>query len=422
VRSIWENLLAGGLAASLALPLAVGPQTASAQEKRSPSILEFFGLKPAKPRVVIVPKKPAKKRIVKITKSPGRKKPKWVGGSPGSPSTSPAATRSQPLSDTVLAKPEKAEDAKTVLVVGDFMAGGLAEGLDTAFETEAGVRIVDKSGGSSGFVRSDVFDWPQSIAGLVSEAKPSVVVVMIGTNDRQQMVVGGAREQIQSPAWTAEYDKRVSSFTTALKLSGVPVVWVGLPPFKQQTMSAGILAFNDLYQKKAESISGQFVDIWDGFLDDQGAFTINGFDYTGQPAKLRASDGINLTTAGRRKVAFFAEKPIRIALGTLPQPASLSTALGPFSLPGPVRPSSALPENITSLPPISLFDPAFDGAGELLGAAASVPANAGTLPAAALYQRGEMPAPQPGRIDELRIRGKISPMPNAETGSVAPAP
>ncbi len=48
---------------------------------------------------------------------------------------------------------EKAPDARVILVVGDFMAAGLGEGLDTAFGENAGVRIVVRSNGSSGFVR-----------------------------------------------------------------------------------------------------------------------------------------------------------------------------------------------------------------------------------------------------------------------------
>ncbi len=415
----WQNrLFIGSLTACIALPLTFAPQPAYAQEKRPSSILEFFGIKPAKQRVIYLDDQPVrKKKIAKAPKSPGRKKRKSAN-----PSSIDLPVTAAALPEALAVVPEKAIDAKTVLVVGDFMAGGLAEGLDEAFELEAAVRIVDKSSGSSGFVRADVYNWPQSIGGLIAETKPSAVVVMIGTNDRQQMLVGGTREQIQSPAWSAEYDSRVNTFAAALKTSGVPVVWVGLPPFKQQTMSAGILAFNDSYRNKAESISGQFVDIWDGFLDDNGSFTINGFDYTGQPAKLRSSDGINLTKAGRRKAAFFAEKPIRVALGALPQLPPLATTIGPFSLPGPVRPPSTLPQNITSLPPISLFDPAFDGAGELLGGGASEAKRSEGLPADALYQRGEMPKPQPGRTDELRTRTTISPMPDGQTGSVTTDP
>lgn len=393
---------------------------AYAQERRSSSILEFFGIRQAKPKVTVRPAKRAKKKILsKAAKSPGRKKPAFARTRP---LTAIERATEAPINPETPSKTEKSVDAKTVLVVGDFMAGGLSEGLAAAFELEAGVVILDKSRGSSGFVRDDVFNWPQNLAGLITETKPAVVVAMIGTNDRQQMVVNGIREAIQSPAWSAEYEKRVSAFAEAAKSSGVPLVWVGVPPFKQQSMRAGILEFNDLYRKKAETASGSFVDIWDGFLDDQGLFTINGVDHTGQPAKLRSSDGINLTKAGRRKVAFFAEKPIRVALGSLPQQAPLAVSIGPFALPGPVRPASALPENVTSLPPVSLFDPAFDGGDELMGGDVNPPAGMPNLPANALYLRGEMPAPQPGRNDELRIREQITPTPKLETGSVSPKP
>jgi uncharacterized protein len=120
----------------------VTPTPAFAQERRSPSILEFFGIRQSKPKVIIKPAKPARKKLSNTSKSPGRKKPAAGVIADIAPDTSPI--------------PEKAPDAKTILVVGDFMAGGLSEGLDLAFEQEAGIRIVDKSSGSSGFVRDDV--------------------------------------------------------------------------------------------------------------------------------------------------------------------------------------------------------------------------------------------------------------------------
>ena len=40
------------------------------------------------------------------------------------------------------------------------------------------------------------------------------------------------------------------------------------------------------------------MDIWDGFVDENGAYVSTGPDINGQPARLRAGDGINLTKAG----------------------------------------------------------------------------------------------------------------------------
>jgi uncharacterized protein len=299
---------------------------AYAQQTRSPSILEFFGFK--SPGTKLVDQKqsaPAKKKKIAV-KPAGRKKPKQIAAPTSTSGPDSAVQNIAP----VVAPSEKALDAKTILVVGDFMAGSIAEGIDAAFISETGVKIVEKSNGSSGFIRDDYYNWPQSIVTLNTETKPAVIVVMIGANDRQPLRLNSKNELVRSPAWTAAYQSRVTQFSATLKSLGVPVVWVGLPPFKSTQMSADYLAFNDIYRRETENIGGTFVDIWEGFVDDQGAFTINGFDYTGQPAKLRGSDGINLATAGKRKIAFFAEKAIRAALGNVVQPVAV-TALGPFA-------------------------------------------------------------------------------------------
>src|SRR5690606_10520623 len=57
------------------------------------------------------------------------------------------------------AEPEKLENARVVLVIGDFTAGGLAEGLTEAFAEAPGVKIVQRANGSSGLVRDDYYDW-----------------------------------------------------------------------------------------------------------------------------------------------------------------------------------------------------------------------------------------------------------------------
>src|SRR5690606_38850702 len=53
---------------------------------------------------------------------------------------------------------EKAPDARKVLVLGDFVAGGLAWGLDQVFAEQPKVAVVDKSNNASGLVRADYYD------------------------------------------------------------------------------------------------------------------------------------------------------------------------------------------------------------------------------------------------------------------------
>ncbi len=391
-----------------------------AQETRTPSILEFFGIKPSKPKVI--QKRPSQK--VTARKKLKAKKP-TVGRKKARSKINPAE-RSQPSildvpSDIagLPAVPEKLPDGKIILVVGDFMADGVSEGIEQAFEADAGVTVVSKANGSSGFVRDDFYNWPQEITGIVGETKPSVVAVMIGTNDRQPLRLNGEKAIVLSPEWTAEYERRVAAFSDALKTTGVPIVWIGMPPFKQSSRSADMLALNDIYRKNAERVSGTFVDIWDGFLDEQGAFSINGSDYIGQPARLRASDGTNLTFPGKRKAAFFAEKPLRLALGDVG--IANASKFNPFNLPGPKPFASTEPVEITRIAPVSLFDPAFDGEGELLGGnGISTSANGAKSAARALYVDGIAPKPVDGRIDQVKTQAAQSAASPQEATVAAP--
>lgn len=294
---------------------------------------------------------------------------------------------------------DKAPDARTVLVVGDFMAAGLAEGLDTAFAENAGVRIVVRSNGSSGFVRDDFYNWPEQIKLLIETEKPAAVIVMLGSNDRQQMKVGDVREQPRSATWTKEYELRTEAFGKAVAEAKVPFLWVGMPAFRVSKMTSDMLAFNDIYHQAAESHGGEFVDVWDGFVDENGAFVTSGPDINGQPVRLRADDGINVSRAGKRKLAFYTEKPLLKILG-LTAPGSVITPSAPAGAPVDAPAPAAAPIVIDRTAPMLLSDPALDGGSELLGAAPPAKANP-DLPGEKLVVEGKAPIASPGRADDF---------------------
>ncbi|WFP65127.1 DUF459 domain-containing protein [Mesorhizobium sp. WSM4904] len=294
---------------------------------------------------------------------------------------------------------EKTPDARVVLVVGDFLASGLAEGLDTAFADNPAVRIVSRSNGSSGFVRDDFYNWPAEIKSLIETEKPSVVVVMLGSNDRQQMRVGDVREQPRSENWTKEYERRTDALGKAIQDSKVPFLWVGMPAFRVAKMTSDMLAFNDIYHSAAQAHGGEFVDVWDGFVDENGAFVTSGPDINGQPVRLRSDDGINVTKAGKRKLAFYTEKPLAKILG-LAAPGSVTTVSAPAGAPVEASKPAATPVIVDRTPPMLLSDPALDGGTELLGAAPPAKADP-NLPGEKLTVEGKAPAASPGRADDF---------------------
>ena len=287
---------------------------------------------------------------------------------------------------------EKADDARVVLVIGDFLATGLADGLTAAFAENPQVRIVDRSNGSSGFVRADHYDWPKEVTGVIESEKPAVVIAMLGSNDRQQMQVGDTREAPRSEAWTRQYEERIEAFGKALAQSRVPFLWVGMPAFKSAKMTADMLAFNDIYRSAAQKSGGEFIDIWDGFTDENGAFVTTGPDINGQPVRLRSDDGINTTKAGRRKIAFYTEKPLSkmLDLTTPEADAPLPPAGEPVTTPE----AAPSPVILDRTAPMLLSDPALDGGTELLGA---TPVGSARKKTAGI----ELPPAERGRADDF---------------------
>jgi hypothetical protein len=291
---------------------------------------------------------------------------------------------------------EKLEDARVVLVVGDFLAGGLAEGLQKTFAESPGVRIVDRSSGSSGLVRDDYYNWPAEIEALLDAEKPAVVVLMIGANDGQQMRLPEGREEPLTDAWAREYEKRATAFADMVRGRNLPLLWVGPPSFKLARLSSYMVALNDTFKTISEAKDAEFIDIWDGFVDETGAFMATGPDVNGQQVRLRASDGINMTQAGRQKMAFYVEKPLRRILGDAASPGVAK--LDPEEIPD-LGPEPQHPADVDRTPPIALDDPDLDGGADLLGGDAPPPAPADKSPRDLLVLDGIAPDPQPGRAD-----------------------
>ncbi len=208
----------------------------------------------------------------------------------------------------------KDPDAKVVMVIGDALAAGLAKGLKRAFAKTKNVATVDRSRGSSGLARAELYDWTVEAKAKL-EAKPSdFIVVMIGVNDRQKIRLNGESHPRRSEKWDAIYRARVTALVNVLVEAGKPFYWVGLPPTSSSKMSQDLAYFNTLYKEAVEQNGGVFIDIWNIFVNEDGRYTSYGPDIDGRRRRLRAKNGITFTIAGNRKLAFFVERELRRAV------------------------------------------------------------------------------------------------------------
>lgn len=209
----------------------------------------------------------------------------------------------------------KDPDARKVLVIGDFVAGGLASGLEQVLADEPKLRVIDEARANSGLVREDHFDWNASLPEILNGTQPDLVVIALGANDRQQLRDGGARAAIRSDQWVATYTARISGLVDTLELYGRPFFWVGAPPMRATSASSDMAYLNGLYKPRVQAGGGHFVDIWNGFANEDGRYVSSGPDVEGQVRQLRTGDGINFTRAGRLKLAFYVEREIRRQTG-----------------------------------------------------------------------------------------------------------
>jgi uncharacterized protein len=270
------------------------------------------------------------------------------------------------------------EDATVkVVVMGDANADWLAFGLEDAFSEKPEIGIVRKHRTDSGLIRYDQrrdSEWPQVAREIIAAEKPNFVVMMLGNNDRQtirekapppapanaqpiqppppvpptppdlerqpveqqhpHLTSAQARPdygpwEFQSEKWELAYIKRIGATIAALKSAGVPVIWVGLPSQRGTNASAESSYLNELYHNEAEKAGIVYVDIWDGFVDEDGNFSPQGPDYLGQTRRLRTSDGVYFTKFGARKLAHYVEREIE---------RSLSSQRVPVALPVPAEP------------------------------------------------------------------------------------
>lgn len=315
-----------------------------------------------------------------------------------------------------------------VLVIGDTLAGQIAEGLEDSLQDRADVAVVSKAKADSGLVRTDFYDWPKAAGELLAaDAKVMVGVVVLGPNDRQVIREGEITHEPLSERWLQLYKARTEAVATAFSARRVPLIWVGAPPMQNARLSADLTTLNDIFRKSTQAAGGEFVDLWGAYLDTENRYTAMGPDVNGQIARLRLGDGVHFTKAGARKAAHFVDVVVRRILEraptqnviALPGPPDADGTPAPAPQPADIerlidRMVSGIPSDLPLVPVVPLRPLAgpilpLTGAASSGGDAAliaSIQEARGRGDVAAgldrVFGQGIAPEPLPGRADDFR--------------------
>jgi uncharacterized protein len=206
-------------------------------------------------------------------------------------------------------RPTQAE--QYVVVMGDSLADQLAQGLaDAFFEERPEIAVVKKTRGSSGLVRADFYDWPAEAPGLIEDEKVNAIVIMLGTNDRQVLRDEKGSYEIRSDRWRELYAARIDALIESLRPRGVPIIVTGQPPMANARLHADMPYINEVLRERAQAMGAIYVDVWDGFVNENDQFITMGPALDGQTRRLRMGDGVHFSRAGARKVAHYVERDL----------------------------------------------------------------------------------------------------------------
>ncbi len=198
----------------------------------------------------------------------------------------------------------------TVLEIGDSLGNDLGWGINRLIGGTRGLHLVQLDKSSTGLSNSWFYNWAQVLPGAIRQYHPDLVIIFLGANDQQGMMVNGHAQAFATPDWKDAYEQNVRTIVGDATRSGAYVTWVGLPIMGPYGYNLGAQYLNSLFQRVVPTFAGAtFVPTY-SLLALHGAFSstlpLNGFNQV-----ARSPDGIHLSVAGEDCLATYVISQLR---------------------------------------------------------------------------------------------------------------
>ncbi len=139
-----------------------------------------------------------------------------------------------------------------VLLLGDsLVATELGLELQGRLNSTSAYTCRRRARSATGLARQDVFDWIRAARQAVAFRRPELVLVMIGSNDAQDVVPPRRGRRRASPfrrvnwgtpGWAAAYRARVDRLLEQVTSPSREVLWMELPPMRSRRLDQKLLA------------------------------------------------------------------------------------------------------------------------------------------------------------------------------------
>lgn len=304
-------------------------------------------------------------------------------------------------------------DSYSVFIIGDALAGGLWAGMDRATRGDAKLRVTGRYKEDSGLARPEIYNWVEALPKILERQEIDIAIIMLGSNDGQDMRPFTDRLAFGGPEWKAAYEKEMGAMLDLLKAQGSAVYWIGLPPMGNAEADRKAREVSAVQEGVLKARGVKLIDLRPPFSAPDGSYTDSGQTVDGQFMRLRERNGFAFMKVGNDKLAKVVLDVVRADIASAGPPGTVAateaeqvTGAQDDSLPTfgqGLNTGEAETLKADSLPAVGAVGVNRSAEGPVTqqvtegSRADRLPVNS----AAALYGRGQWPTARPGRIDDF---------------------
>jgi len=209
----------------------------------------------------------------------------------------------------------------TILEIGDSLGADLGEGLRLQLEKSPLITLVVKTTVAAGLTNSWFYNWPRHLRNFLHQYHPQSLIVFLGANDEQAMVVNGHAAPFDTRAWRSKYASNVLSVMKEAAAVHCVVLWVGMPIMDPFGYRQKMQIINSIFSTMALKNPGAtFLSTWKFMSDAKGNFQFSGH-VNGKVQAIRSPDGIHLTYMGQNLLATYVVTQLGLDYGLPLKPA-----------------------------------------------------------------------------------------------------
>lgn len=188
---------------------------------------------------------------------------------------------------------------KRVLIIGDsMMMEGLGPTLHNRLRKRDNLDVHREGKYSSGLSRPDFYNWFENLPVMLETYQPDLLIMSLGANDTQDIVIDKKRYFIDTKEWAEIYLQRAKDFIALADNGKRQIIWVSLPVMGKEPYFTRTKCISKLQAEASKTAANaRFINI-EHLLTENGRYTTFYTGKNNQSIRLRSKDLIHVSSEG----------------------------------------------------------------------------------------------------------------------------